>query len=57
MRRIVMGRVRSARESGEAGQGLVEYTFLLALITVVCVGALMSLGETIQRLPGWLLFG
>ena len=31
----------------EQGQALVEYALILALITVVCIGALQTLGGTI----------
>jgi Flp pilus assembly pilin Flp len=33
--------------SREDGQGLAEYTFLMMLIAVVCVGVLTQLGLTI----------
>ena len=40
--------------SGEAGQGLAEYSLsLLILSVVVAVGALYALSTAIFDLPGW----
>ena len=33
----------------EEGQGLVEYALLLALIAVVCIGVITSLGERVSK--------
>lgn len=55
MFRSVRARVREA--GYESGQGLFEYTFLIALIAVVCIATVASIGQTLTGLPGWLLFG
>lgn len=47
------GEGRSPSESGESGQGLAEYTFIIAMVTFVCIVALTLLGEAIVDLPGW----
>ena len=36
------------RRSGEDGQGLAEYSLILAFIALVCVGALITLGGSIS---------
>jgi Flp pilus assembly pilin Flp len=33
------------RMTGDAGAGLVEYSLLIALIMVVCIGVLVSFGK------------
>jgi pilus assembly protein Flp/PilA len=38
----------------EEGQGLAEYGLILALIAVVCIGALTALGGGIQGILGQL---
>ena len=44
---------RQRRTWGERGASLVEYALLLALIAVVCVGALTVLGTTLdERIEG-----
>jgi pilus assembly protein Flp/PilA len=40
-----------ARE--ESGQGLAEYALILALIALVCVAALVTLGQAIANSPGF----
>jgi Flp pilus assembly pilin Flp len=35
------------RFSGDEGASLVEYAFLLALITVVCIGAVTYFGQSV----------
>ncbi len=42
-----------ARMMGEAGQGLAEYGLILALIALVCVAALQSLGIAIADSAGF----
>ena len=42
-----------AMRSSEAGQGLAEYGLILALIAVVCVGALSALGVGIANTAGF----
>lgn len=42
-----------ARRSGEAGQGLAEYGLILALIAVVCIGALSAMGVGIANSAGF----
>jgi len=37
-------RIRSRHEEGELGASLVEYALLIALIAVVCIGALSFIG-------------
>jgi pilus assembly protein Flp/PilA len=39
-----------ARAAREEGQALVEYGLILALIAVVCIGALTLLGENVEGL-------
>jgi pilus assembly protein Flp/PilA len=46
----------SARRSvahDESGQGLAEYALILALIALVCVAALVTLGQAIANSPGF----
>ncbi|MFN8507801.1 MAG: hypothetical protein U0547_09575 [Dehalococcoidia bacterium] len=40
----------------ETGQGLAEYGLILALIAVVCAGALATFGQGLSTLIGWQLF-
>ncbi len=40
----------------EDGQGLAEFGLILALVAVVCIGALTALGEGILSSPGWSVF-
>ncbi|KAA0232246.1 MAG: hypothetical protein HUU14_08795 [Dehalococcoidia bacterium] len=47
------GEARSGKEAGESGQGLAEYALVLALVALVCVAALGTLGGTIAASPGW----
>jgi hypothetical protein len=48
---------RAAKSSdGESGQGLAEYALILALVALVCVGALGELGFAIAGSPGFALF-
>lgn len=42
--------VKKVFKKDEEGQGLAEYGLILALIAVVCVGALTALGTSIQGL-------
>jgi len=37
------------KHSGRAGQALVEYTLVLALVTVVAITLLQSIGQNIQN--------
>jgi len=36
------------RHQNEEGQGLVEYGLILALASIVCIGAMAALGQAIQ---------
>ena len=49
MTRVMQWRTR---HSDEAGQGLAEYGLILALIAVVCIGALTALGTGISGTLG-----
>lgn len=42
------------RKQDEEGQGLAEYGLILALIAVVCIGALTTLGGAINTTLGGL---
>lgn len=42
-----------AKRAGEAGQGLAEYGLILALIAVVCIAALSSMGVSIANTAGF----
>lgn len=42
-----------ARHTDEAGQGLAEYGLILALIAVVCIGALSAMGVGIANSAGF----
>lgn len=46
-----------AKHSSEAGQGLAEYGLILALIAVVCIGALTTLGVSIAGSDGFVNIG
>ena len=39
----------------EAGQGLAEYTMILALAVIVCVAAVSAIGQTVVSSPAWAL--
>ncbi len=39
---------RSARRPGCRGQTLIEYALILAIISVVAVGAMISLGQSVK---------
>ena len=41
------------RHSDEVGQGLAEYGLILALIAVVCIGALSAMGVGIANSAGF----
>lgn len=47
-----IGARRSVAED-ESGQGLAEYALILALIALVCVAALATLGQAIANSPGF----
>ena len=42
-----------ATRSDEAGQGLAEYGLILALLALVCIGALSALGVGIRDSAGF----
>ena len=44
--KLMWGRVRARHEEGELGASLVEYALLIALIAVVCIGAITFLGKS-----------
>jgi pilus assembly protein Flp/PilA len=46
---VVAARLRML-SSEEEGQGLVEYGFILVLVSVVCVLALTNLGQSLTQL-------
>lgn len=51
--RRVLRRWADGRQIGEEGQGLAEYALILALIALVCVAALGTLGQAIANSPGF----
>ena len=56
MNRLVVkliARQAARQHSGEAGQGLAEFGLILALIAVVCIGALTLLGTSISTSAGF----
>lgn len=56
MNRLVLSflaRRASRNDSDEAGQGLAEFGLILALIAVVCIGALTLLGQSISTSAGF----
>lgn len=53
MMRRVMRRWALSGVENEAGQGLAEYALILALIALVCVAALGTLGQAIANSPGF----
>jgi Flp pilus assembly pilin Flp len=42
-----------AAARGESGQGLVEYTFILMLVALICAAAVGALGSAISSSPGF----
>lgn len=42
-------RLRAAFKNDEAGQGMIEYALLVALIAIVVVAALVLLGPTVAQ--------
>lgn len=54
--RNVINRFPARGVRDESGQGLAEYALILALIAVVCVGALAALGNAIATSPGFTMF-
>jgi len=57
MARITL-RARSDHEASdqESGQGLAEYSLIIALVALVCVAALRMLGSAIAASDGFKLF-
>ena len=51
-----MDHLRSLRDR-EEGQGLVEYSLILALISVVAIGLLTTIGEDIKAVLGEIVGG
>ncbi len=51
--RVALLRTAARAQSDEAGQGLAEYGLILALIAIVCVGALSAMGQSISASPGF----
>lgn len=51
--RVAFLRVALRAESDEAGQGLAEYALILALIAIVCIGALSAMGQSIATSAGF----
>ncbi|WP_322795819.1 hypothetical protein [Tepidiforma sp.] len=51
--RRVLRRWADGRDPAEEGQGLAEYALILALIALVCVAALGTLGQAIANSPGF----
>jgi pilus assembly protein Flp/PilA len=47
------GQPRDPHAEDESGQGLAEYGLILALIAVVCVAGLTSLGQAIAASAGF----
>lgn len=43
-----LGKIAAWKARGEEGQGLAEYGLILALIAVVCIGALTTMGTGIS---------
>ena len=48
--------VKSRFHGAEEGQGLAEYSLILGLVVVVAVASLTSLGSTIAKSAGFILF-
>lgn len=38
---------------GESGQGLAEYSFIFAIVVLLALGALVTVGNSIETLLGW----
>jgi Flp pilus assembly pilin Flp len=53
MKRIVTWLAKRAGSGDEVGQGLAEYAIILALVALVCVAALVTLGQAIANSPGF----
>ncbi|MGE0600851.1 MAG: hypothetical protein AB7J35_04155 [Dehalococcoidia bacterium] len=51
--KVAFLRVAVRAQSHEAGQGLAEYALLLALIAIVCIGALSAMGLSIAQTAGF----
>lgn len=54
MSKIKNWAISKVARQDEEGQGLAEYGLILALIAVVCIGALTALGGGIQGILGQL---
>jgi pilus assembly protein Flp/PilA len=52
IRSQVLGRYIALSQGSEEGQGLAEYGLILALIAVVCIAALTTLGGGINTTLG-----
>jgi pilus assembly protein Flp/PilA len=50
----MLNKVAAFKARDEEGQGLAEYGLILALIAVVCIGALVTLGGNINSVLGTL---
>ncbi len=53
MKRLHHWLARCRTSAGEDGQGLAEYALILALVALVCVAALATLGQAIANSPGF----
>ena len=52
---MLLDMVRAARKSSERGQGLVEYSLVLVLVSVAVVGGLSAFGNQSNGLYGHIL--
>lgn len=52
---MVLDVVRAARDGGERGQGLVEYSLVLALVSIAVAGGLAAFGSQSNGLYGHIL--
>jgi Flp pilus assembly pilin Flp len=52
---MVLDVVRAARDGGERGQGLVEYSLVLALVSIAVAGSLAAFGSQSSGLYGHIL--